>query len=188
MVLGNLTVGRSVMCHQCFDNSAGDHWGPPVRGRRWKIWQRLIASALVAQAKAYYAVLLQGNSFMSFPLETRNSAFLRWQMLKHARIVQSCHYLGVVLFTAPFLKIKALSGKCCNTSLKRHYFQLKISYVPNQNHESEIKSDTFSPVVSLAKGKEGSFSSGPDVQDATRAVIPDNFNLNLSPHVNGVDL
>lgn len=181
-------VGRSVVCHQCCDTLAGDHWGPPVRGRRWKIWQRLISAVQVAQAKAYYAVLLHGNSFMNRPLETRSSASLQWQMLISARIVQSCHYLGVVLFTAPFLKIKALSGKRCNTPLERHYFQCKISYVPNQNHESEIKSDMFSPVVSLAKGKEGSFSSGPDVQDATQAVIPDNFNLNLFPHVNGVDL
>lgn len=120
---------------------------------------------------------------MNWPLEAKSLSISLITSAQNCRIVEFCHYFGVILLTAPFLKMKTLSGKC-NTPLKGRYFYYKISYVPSQKFKSEIKSDTSSPVVSLVRGREGSFSPGSDVQDITCAIIPDNFNLNLSTFVN----
>lgn len=103
-------------------------------GQGWKNWQGLISARVMAQVKACSAVLLQGKPFMNSPLETSSSVSLWWQMLKIIRVPQSCHHLGVVLFTAPLLKIKTSSGKGCNTPRERDIiFSLKFPMSPAKN-------------------------------------------------------
>lgn len=103
-------------------------------GQGWKIWQGLISARVVAQVKACSAVLLQGKLLMNSPLETSSSVSLWWQMLKIIHVAQSCHHLGVVLFTVLLLKIKTSSGKGCNTPRERDIiFGLKFPMSPAKN-------------------------------------------------------
>lgn len=128
---GEAHGGRmSVACHQCFDIPAGDPEGPSVSGTRMKD----LEGAYLSQGGGTGQGMLCCRA-------ARKAIHGLWrqaaQYLFDDKCLRSSLELSLVIIWVLFcllpvlLKIKPSSGKGCNTPLERHYFQLKISYVPS---------------------------------------------------------
>lgn len=123
-------MGGCVACHQCFEIPSEDPQAPSVSGTRMKD----LSGARLRQGGG------TGQGVLCCPAAKKVTAGL-WrraaQCLFDDKCLRSSVYLNPVIIWVLFCllpcfeKIKTSSGKGCNTPRERHYFQLKISYVPS---------------------------------------------------------